>query len=535
MIAVPDLSLVNGRIMALDKHSAQPTAILARDGRIVAVGTDEDIDSLAAPGTESIDLGGQRVLPGLTDAHFHFYDWSLRRRCLQLGDIASLAALQRRLAAAAQGVSPGRWIQGQGWNETMWNSARIPTGADLDAATPVHPVILWRSDLHLAVANSRALQAAGIDEGTLDPLRGVIDRDEHGRPTGVLRELAINLVSDAIPPASEDETVAAMKAAALDLYRLGITGLHDFRIMGGRDGPPAFRAYQRLQAEEALPSRIWMNLPGEQLSEAIALGLRTGLGDDFLRVGHVKLFADGAQGARTAWMMQPYEDTGDCGMPLMPPEEIEAASGRADAAGLAVAIHAIGDRATSEVVSLLGRLPRVGPRPAAPHRIEHAQFMRPADCRRLGRRHVVASVQPRHLVDDMALMGPSVGARARYAYAFRALADAGVVLAFGSDCPVADPNPLLGIEAAVTRQRPDGTPPGGWYPAQRLRVAEAIEAYTRGPAVATGQERRFGAIAPGMAADLVVLDKDILAVNPESIHDIRVVLTILNGRIVYRL
>jgi predicted amidohydrolase YtcJ len=533
-MAVPDLLLLNGRIMAPDGNSRQPTAVLVRDCRIAAVGTDESVRALAGRDTESIDLAGRRVLPGFTDAHFHFYDWSLRRRGLQLADVSSLVALQSRLAAAAAAAPIGQWIKGQGWNETAWEAPRIPTRADLDAAAPLHPVILWRADLHLAVANSPALDAAGIDEEMPNPPQGVIDRDEHGRPTGVLRELAINLVSDTIPPHDDDEAVAAIKAAAPHLYQLGVTGLHDFRIMGGRDGPAAFRAYQRLQVEGALPLRVWMNLPGERLSEAIALGLRTGLGDDFLRVGHVKLFADGAQGARTAWMMEPYEDTGEGGMPLMPLEEMEAAVRRAHAAGLAVAIHAIGDRATHEVVSLLRRLPAQGPRPAAPHRIEHAQFMQTADIERLGRQRVVASVQPRHLVDDMALMGESVGDRARYAYPFRALADAGVPLAFGSDCPVADPNPLLGIEAAVTRQEPDGTPAGGWYPAQRLEVIEAIEAYTRGPAVASGQDTRFGTIAPFMMADLVVLDEDILAISPGEIHGIQVAMTVLNGRIVHR-
>jgi predicted amidohydrolase YtcJ len=531
---VPDLLLLNGRIMAPERIGRQPTAILARDGLIAAVGTDEDVQDLARRGSELINLGGERVLPGFADAHFHFYDWCLRRRHLQLAEVPSLAALKWRLATAAAETPAGGWIQGQGWNETSWDDPRIPTRADLDAVAPVHPVILWRSDLHLAVVNSAALTAAGVNEETASPPQGVIDRDVHGRPTGVLRELAINLVSDVIPSPDDDAAVAAIVAAAPDLYRLGITRLHDFRLMGGRDGPAAFRAYQRLRAEGALPLRIWMNLPGERLSEAISLGLRTGLGDDFLRVGHVKLFADGGQGARTAWMIKPYEDTGTSGMPLVSPAEMEVEVHRAHGAGLAVAIHAIGDRATREVVSLLGRVPADGSGPSAPHRIEHAQFMRPTDIERLGRCRVVASVQPRHLVDDMELMASSVGDRAQYAYPFRALADAGVPLAFGSDCPVADPNPLLGIAAAVTRERTDGTPAGGWYPMQRIDVMEAIEAYTRGPAVASGQEAQFGSVAQSMVADLVVLEDDIFAVDPSEIHGIKVAMTLLNGRIVYR-
>jgi hypothetical protein len=331
----------------------------------------------------------------------------------------------------------------------------------------------------------------------------------------------------------EDHVVAAMKEAAPVLHKLGITGLHDFRIMGGKDGPPAFRAFQLLWSEGALPLRIWVNLPVERLAEAIELGLRTGLGDNHLRVGHVKLFADGAQGARTAWMLDPYEDTGECGMPLMPIEEIAAAAGRAQRAGLAVAIHAIGDRATREVVSVLERLPSNGRRPAAPHRIEHVQFIRPADITRLGRLPVVASVQPRHLVDDMGLMSVTVGERAQFAYPFKSLAKAGSTLAFGSDCPVADPNPFLGIEAAVTRRRSDGTPTDGWYPEEQLGILQAVEAYTVGPAVATGQADRFGRIAVGRAADLVVLEDDIMEREVDEIHAIRVAMTILDGEVVY--
>ena len=527
------LLLLNACLSDPAGEPGPPVALLLQAGRIAAIGAASDLRSSAGPRVTTVDLAGRRLLPAFTDAHFHFYDWSLRRRQLDLTGLPSLAALRQALSAAAHAAAGDRWIQGQGWNETAWDDPHMPTRVDLDAAAPDHPAILWRADLHLAVANSRALAAAGITEHTADPPHGVIDRDRHGRPTGILRELAINLVSEFVPPPGEDEIVAAMQAAAPHLYRLGITGLHDFRIMGGRDGPPAFSAYQRLQAAGRLPLRIWMNLPGERLDEAVALGLRTGFGDEFLRIGHVKFFADGGQGARTAWMLEPYLDTGDCGLALTPIAELAAAVSRAHTAGLAVAVHAIGDRANRELISLFEQLPTDGPPPAAPHRIEHAQLLRPADVQRLGRLPVVASVQPRHLVDDLALMPPTVGDRACFAYPFRSLDAAGVRLAFGSDCPVADPNPLLGIQAAVTRQRPDGAPAGGWYPAERLTVAEAVRAYTVGPAVASGQASRCGAIAPGQAADLIALDRDLLAVEPGQIHTLQVVLTILAGQVVY--
>jgi predicted amidohydrolase YtcJ len=354
----------------------------------------------------------------------------------------------------------------------------------------------------------------------------------------VLRELAINLVRAVIPPPTEEETVEAMRDGFAVLHRLGLTGVHDYRIMGGADGPPAFRAYQRLQAAGELALRMWMLIPGERLDEAIALGLRTGMGGDYLRVGHAKFFADGGQGARTAWMLEPYQDTGDCGMPLTPMPELADAVRRADRAGLAVAIHAIGDRANRELITVFENLPQVRnlrevALPVAPHRIEHVQMIRPDDVIRLGRLGVVASVQPIHAPDDIPMIVKSVGPRGRFAYPFRDMLEAGVTLAFGSDCPVADPNPMFGIHAAVTRQRRDGTPPDGWYPRQRLTVAEAVRGYTMGPALAAGREAELGSITPGKMADLIVLDRDIFAVEPIEIAQAQVVMTILGGQVVH--
>jgi hypothetical protein len=284
-----------------------------------------------------------------------------------------------------------------------------------------------------------------------------------------------------------------------------------------------------------------MQIPGERLDEAVALGLRTGMGDDRLRVGHVKMFADGGQGARTAWMLEPYEDSGECGMPITPMDEIAQAVERADGAGLAVAIHAIGDRTNRELIgvferTLEGRREARSAPPAAPHRIEHVQMIRPGDVARLAELDVVASVQPIHCPDDIPMVESSVGSRARFAYRFRDLQEAGVKMAFGSDCPVADPNPILGIHAAVTRRTGGGSPPGGWYPEQRLSAAEAVWGFTMGGAQATGREGHLGSIAPGRLADLVVLDRDILALAqtaPMEIAQAEVVMTVFDGRIVH--
>lgn len=537
-----ELFLVNGRFHTQDPSYPHATAVAIRNGRLWAVGDDDEIHALARSGQRVIDLEGRRVLPGLTDSHVHYYDWALGLRRLPLATATSLADVRTRVAQRASETPPECWILGQGWNETRWPEPRMPTRADLDQAAPDHPVILWRSDLHLVVVNSCALQEANITGDTPNPPEGVIDRDEAGQPTGILRELAINLVSDIIPPPTEAETVEAMQDGFAILHRLGLTGVHDYRIMGGADGPPAFRALQRLQDAGEMGLRVWMHIPGERLDEAIALGLRTGFGEDHLRVGHVKLFSDGGQGARTAWMLEPYDDVCHCGMPLTPMDEIAQAVRQADQAGLAVAIHAIGDRANRELVTMFERVlngdgkaveSRPIARPAAPHRIEHVQNIRPEDIARLARLNVVASVQPIHVTDDMPMTDRSVGERACFSYPFRDLVDAGVTLALGSDCPVADPNPMWGIHAAVTRQQRDGTPPGGWYPQQRLTVAEAVWGFTMGAAVVTGQEDVMGSITPGKLADLVVLDRDIFSIEPMEIADTQVVMTIFDGRIVY--
>jgi predicted amidohydrolase YtcJ len=410
----------------------------------------------------------------------------------------------------------------------------MPARADLDDVAPAHPVILWRYDGHLAVVNSQALEQAGVTGDTPDPPGGIMDRDGSGQPTGVLRDLAINLVGDVTPPPTEEATVAAMREGVPVLHRLGLTGIHDMCVT---EGLPVLRPWQRLRAAGELLLRAWVGVPGECLSEAIALGLRTGFGDQVLRVGHVKLFADGSQGARTAWMLEPYEDA-DCGLPVTSPAELADIVSRADGAGLSVAIPAIGDRANREMLDIFERMLsdkrlRLTAPPAAPHRIEHVQNIRPDDVPRLARLGIVASVQPVHVLDDLLVVEQSVGPRGRFTYAFRDMLDAGATLACGSDCPVSDPNPLWGIHAAVVRQRRDGTPPGGWYPQQRLTVAEAVWGFTMGPALASGQQAALGSLTPGKLADLVVLDRDIFAIEPTEIAQTQVVMTIFDGRVVY--
>jgi len=531
-----DLILFNGKLHTQDPNYPHATAVALQAGNIMAVGGDDEVRGLARSQTRSIDLGSRRVLPGLVDSHFHFYDWSLNQLGVALADAASLDEVRERVRRAVRDSSPHQWILGWSWRQENWSPPRLPQRADLDDLAAANPVVLWRSDGHLAWANSRALLVAGITANTPDPPQGVIDRDEAGQPTGILRELAINLIREVIPAPTAEQADTAMRQAMAAAHRLGLTGVHDMRLMGGADGPHAFAAYQRLRGEGALTLRIWMMLPVERLDEAIALGLRTGFGDDTLQVGGIKLFADGATGPRTAWMLQPFEDAGS-GMPLTPMSEISQIIARADQAGLSTTIHAIGDRAVRELLDVFSEaLPRRGDhaRPLAPHRIEHVQHSHPADLKRLAPLGLVASVQPLHITDDIDMIEKALGTRGRWAYALRDLLNAGTVLALGSDCPVANPNPFWGMHAAVTRQRRDGTPPGGWHPEQTLSVAQAVWGYTMGPAYAAGRADRQGSLTPGKLADMVVLDRDILAIPASEVAHTQVELTIVGGQIVYQ-
>jgi predicted amidohydrolase YtcJ len=532
---MPDLILYNGKLHTQDPDCPHATAVAVRGNRFMAVGDDDDMRGLGGPQARLVNLGGRRVLPGLVDCHFHLYNWALVLRGVDLADTASLDEARERVCRAVEATSPGQWIIGRGWNETEWPVPSLPTRADLDDLAPHNPVVLWRADGHLAWTNSQALRAAAITADTPNPEAGIIDRDASGQPTGILRELAIELVRGVIPPLTHDELDEAIRRETDIAHRLGLTGVHDMRVMGGRAGAPAFRTYQRLRAEGRLGLRVWMALAVERLQEAIELGLRTNFGDDYLRVGGVKIFADGATGPRTAWMLEPFEDAG-VGLPLTPVEEMAEIISSAHRAGLSTSIHAIGDRAIRELLDVFAEVltsQRTTTPPSAPHRIEHVQHSHPHDLGRLSSLGLVASVQPLHATDDMVMIDRACGDRARWAYAFRDLLDAGTVLAFGSDCPVASPNPLWGIHAAVTRRRRDGTPDGGWFPEQCLTVAEAVRAYTMGAAHASGLAQHQGSITPGKLADLVVLSRDIFAIPEVEIADTEVSLTIFDGQIVY--
>lgn len=532
-VHVPETILYNGS--SGDGLSVQCLAICK--GRIMAHGTDDQVLTMAGRETETINLEGRLVLPGFLDTHIHFHEWALKRNTLQLEDVTSLDELLACVAREVSQRDPDQWILGQGWNESDWQAGGIPTRQALDRVAPDHPVLLWRCDLHLAAANSVALERASISAGTPDPPQGRIERDADGKPNGIVRELAINLIRDTVDSPRAEQVAAAYREAADALHRAGITGIHDIRLMDDRDGCMALQTFQELDRNEQLALRSWVTLPGHQLDEIIHLGLRTGFGNDRLRLGHVKFFTDGGVGARTAWMIEPYLDA-ECGMPLMDMGDLAHDIERADSAGLAVMVHAIGDRANREVINIFEELYDREPEPGAlkpfyPHRIEHLQVIRPEDVGRLSQLPVALGVTPANLLLDINLIDRVLDEKGAWAYPFRSLLDTGLPVMFSSDCPVCDPDPLLGIHAAVTRQRQDATPSGGWYPQERVTVSEALRAYTSVPAAVHGA-RDLGSIALGNRADLAVFSRDFLSGAAEDILGCQVDMTLFDGKIVYR-
>jgi predicted amidohydrolase YtcJ len=520
-----DKLLVNGQIRTGDDACPRASALAIAGERTLAVGDDASLRCLLAPGGEVIDLQGRCVLPGLADSHIHFTSYALGLRELDLSDAASLDEVLARVAERAREMPEGAWIVGRRWDQERWPGRRFPTAADLDKVAPERPVILKAKSGHALVANSHALRLAGIGAGTPDPPGARIGRDATGRPDGLLlEESAMELVASLVPRLSPEEADNALRQAFPNAWRVGLTAIHDV------DGTRAFEAYQRLHAQGELGLRVIKYLPARALDCALEVGLRGGLGDDWLRIGGIKVFADGALGPRTAAMLAPYAGEPDNrGVLIIEEDALRELARKAAVGGLPLAVHAIGDRANRLVLDVLAD---VGG--DLRHRIEHVQLLHPDDVGRLAELGVVASMQPIHATQDCEMADRYWGERCATAYAWRSLTDAGTVLAFGSDCPVEDLNPFLGVHAAVTRRRVDGFPgPEGWYPEQRLTVAQAVRAYAFGAAYAAGLEDRLGSLTPGKLADLVVLDRDIFTCDPIAIAKTQVLATMIGGKFVW--
>jgi len=528
-----DLIIVNGNIQTMDANQPSAQAVAIIGNRIIAVGSNDEIKKLAGPNTKVIDAKGQLALPGFNDAHVHFMSGGFQLSSVDLRDANTPQEFARRIRDFAAKLPEGRWITGGDWDHERWPDTKLPTKQLIDHYTPRTPVFVNRLDGHMALANSLALKLAGVTSATKDPDGGVIVRDpKTGEPTGILKDAAQSFVWKVIPAPSFEEKLAAARAATNHAASLGVTSVQD--MSAGVD----VGVYQTLFDRGELKTRIYAVWPLPGWDGLARTGVRAHFGSAMLRTGGLKGFADGSLGSTTALFFQPYLDAPNTsGIPsdeMFPDGAMLDRVRGADRAGLQVLIHAIGDRANDKILSIYEQVEKEDGERDRRFRIEHAQHLRAQDIPRFARDKVIASMQPYHAIDDGRWAEKRIGPeRARTTYAFRSLLDSGAMLAFGTDWTVAPLDPMLTIYAAVTRRTLDGKHPQGWVPEQKISAAEALHAYTVGSAFAEFQEKEKGTITPGKLADLVILSQDALKIDPNEIEKVRVVMTIMDGRVVY--
>lgn len=531
-----DLIFSGGRVWTGVPGRPLAEALAVRHGRIVGVGRDDEVLPLAESGTVLVRLEGRTLLPGFVDAHLHLVAGGYSLSQVGLGEVESRAGLARRLESWAARLPEGQWITGGGWDHERWGGA-LPARDWIDPVTPDHPVLVHRLDLHMALANSRALEHAGIDASTPDPPGGLLVRDGEGRPTGLLKDRAIELVADRIPRADAEAREAAIRAAGRYLLSRGVTQAHDMGTLGdSEESWHNLASYRSLREHDCLRLRVYAFVPLAHRARLADYVAEHGRGDAWLRWGAVKGFLDGSLGSGTAWMNEGLTDEPENrGLTLTDPDELRRGVEEADAAGLHVAVHAIGDRANDVLLDAFqGAVRANGPRDRR-FRVEHAQHLSAAAVARFGEEGVVASVQPYHLADDgrwaERRLGPE---RTRRSWPLASLLAGGARLAFGSDWTVAPPDPVRTLAAAVTRRTLDGAHPEGWIPEERIPLEAALRAHTGEAAWAGFMDGWTGRLVPGASADLVVLDRDLFALPAKEWAEACVEETVVEGRVEYR-
>jgi hypothetical protein len=522
------LAVTDARIWTGDARRPWAEAIASRGETIIAVGSAAEIESFVGPDTEVLSIAGSMVVPGMIDTHVHFLTGGAGLASVQLRDAATPAEFTRRIAEYAASLEPGEWILNGTWDHELWGG-ELPRRDWIDAVTPDNPVWVNRLDGHMALANSLALELAGVDAATPDLGGGEIMRDAAGDPTGILKDNAMTLVEHAVPEPGDAQLDRMLAAAMAQVAANGVTSVHD---MGGwRD----LAAYRRAAANDELITRIYSVLPLNDWQRLRDEVTAHGRGDAWLKIGGLKGFMDGSLGSHTAAFLEPFTDApDDRGFLVNDLEDMGGWIGAADAAGLQLMVHAIGDRAIRELLGIFGRVAAENGDRDRRFRIEHAQHIHPDDLGRFAAQGVIASMQPYHAIDDGRWADKVIGSeRAGTTYAFHSLIKSGAHVSFGSDWFVAPADPLQGIYAAVTRRTLDGAHPGGWVPEQKITVEQALRAYTSEAAYASFEEQAKGALKPGMLADFVLLDRDITAIPPAEIRDTKVLKTIVGGRVVY--
>ncbi len=522
------LIVTNARVWTGAARRRWAGAVAVAGERIAAVGSSAEIMKLASAETRVIDAGGAMVLPGFIDAHLHLLPSALRLSSVQLRGAASPEEMILRLQAFAAMVPSGEWITGGDWDHYLWGG-ELPTRAWIDAVTPNHPVFVSRHDGHMGLANSRALREAGVNESTDAPTGGVIVRGDDGSLTGVVKDEAMRLVLDRVPSPSVDTMVVAVGGACRYLAERGVTSVHHMGTWPDVEVLRAARArgVLRTRTYAAVPMNSWA-----QLRDEIAVA---GAGDDWLRIGGLKAFMDGSLGSHTAAFLEPYADTPlDRGIFVVEPGELREHTAAALAHGLQPIVHAIGDRAVRTVLDIFASVSADSAPAGTPLRIEHAQHVHSEDVPRFAQLNVVASMQPYHLADDGRWAEGVIGAeRVSQSFPIGSIMRAGATVAFGSDWFVAPPEPLIALHAAVTRETLDGLHPEGWTAAERIGMEEALLAHTVHGAFAEGAAAAKGTLETGRLADLVMVDRDLVAEAPAGLSGARILLTMVGGEIVY--
>jgi predicted amidohydrolase YtcJ len=528
-----DLIITNANVWTGDDAHPKAQAVAMLGDRIVAVGSNADVALWRGSRTKVIDAGGKLLLPGFNDAHVHFVDGGRQLDNVQLNDVTSTDEFVRRIAAQAKKTPKGEWILGGDWDETKWNPPDLPTKEMIDPVTPDNPVLLSRYDGHSALANSVTLRLAGITAQTSDPPGGTIVRDAQGNPTGDLKDAAMDAAYNVVPPLSHEQRVRAAKRALEHAASLGVTSV---QTMNPEYADIA--VYAELLQNGELTTRIYAAPLITGVEDQAKIGIRHAFGGPYLRIGAVKAYADGSLGSRTAYFFEPFSDEpGNHGLlsnEMQPLSLMRDRMMTADAAGLQICTHAIGDHAISMILDLYTDVVKAHHGAERRFRIEHAQHMAEKDFARFAQLDVIASVQPYHAIDDGRWAEARIGHdRTSRTYAFRTFLNHGVHLAFGTDWDVAPLNPLLTVYAAVTRATLDGKNPNGWFPEQKLTVEEAVHAYTMGSAYAEFQEQEKGSITPGKLADMVLLSDDIFSIDAVKIRDVKVLKTIVGGKVIW--
>ncbi|HUL35488.1 MAG TPA: amidohydrolase family protein [Candidatus Eisenbacteria bacterium] len=528
-----ELIITHAKVWTVDPARRQAEAVAVIGERIVGVGSDAEIEAWRGPHTHVIDAGGKLVLPGFNDAHVHFISGGMQLEAVQLKDATSPQEFARLIGEKARSTPKGQWIQGGNWDETKWNPPNLPTKEMIDALTPDNPVFVIRYDGHMGLANSVALRLAGITATTPDPPGGKIVRDAQGNPTGAIKDAATDLIYKVIPPLTHDQRIAIIKRSMAYAGSLGVTSVQHMVA-----DPEDIAAYTELLQKGELTTRIYAAPLITHVDDEVRLGIRHAFGGPYLRIGALKAFADGSLGSSTAYFYEPFLNQGDnhglLSDEMQPISLMRDRMMKADTAGLQLCTHAIGDHAISMILDLYAEVEKEHGPADRRLRIEHAQHMAAKDFQRFADLHVIASVQPYHAIDDGRFAEAKIGHdRASRTYAFRTFLDHGVRLALGTDWEVAPLDPMQTIYAAVTRATLDGKNPNGWFPEQKLTVAEAVQAYTMGSAYAEFQDEEKGSITQGKLADMVLLSDDIFAIAPEKIREVHVLETILGGKVIY--